>query len=100
MAGGPEAYVDVPTYTSPLFDVNIAVVGTAESNNSELESISRREPGEKGNENYRKLFFRENKLVGVVMVGSPKGRKKLVDIVKGQQVIETVAEREAILTLK
>jgi NAD(P)H-nitrite reductase large subunit len=100
MAGGHEAYVDVPTYTSPLFDVNIAVVGTAESNNPELESISRREPGEKGNENYRKLFFRENKLVGVVMVGSPKGRKKLVEIVKGQQVIETAAEREAILTLK
>src|SRR5947209_8688587 len=66
MAGGHEAYVDVPTYTSPLFDVNIAVVGTAESNNPELESISHREPGEKGNENYRKLFFRENKLVGVL----------------------------------
>jgi NAD(P)H-nitrite reductase large subunit len=100
MAGGHEAYVDVPTYTSPLFDVNIAVVGTAESNNPELKSISRREPGEKGNENYRKLFFREDKLVGVLMVGSPKGRRKLVDIVKGQQVIETAAEREAILTLK
>jgi NAD(P)H-nitrite reductase large subunit len=100
MAGGHEAYVDVPTYTSPLFDVNIAVVGTAESNNPELKSISHREPGEKGNENYRKLFFRENKLVGVLMVGSPKGRKKLVDIVKGQQVIETAADREALLTLK
>jgi len=45
MAGGHEAYVDVPTYTSPLFDVNIAVVGTAESNNPELTSIARREPG-------------------------------------------------------
>lgn len=100
MAGDHQPYVDVPTYTSPLFDVNIAVVGTAESNNPELESISRREPGEKGNENYRKLFFRENKLVGVLMVGSPKGRKKLVEIVKGQQVIETATEREALLTLK
>ena len=100
MAGGRQAYIDVPTYTSPLFDVNIAVVGTAESNNPELENIARREPGEKGNENYRKLFFRENKLVGVLMIGSPKGRKKLVDIVKNQQVFETVAEREALLTLK
>ena len=76
MAGGHEPYIDVPTYTSPLFDVNIAVVGTAETNNPELQSIARREPGEKGNENYRKLFFRENKLVGVLMIGSPKGRKK------------------------
>ncbi len=100
MAGGHEAYVDVPTYTSPLFDVNIAVVGTAESNNPELSNIARREPGEKGNENYRKLFFRGNKLVGVLMVGSPKGRKKLVEIVKNQQVFETAAEREALLVLK
>jgi NAD(P)H-nitrite reductase large subunit len=100
MAGGHEAYIDVPTYTSPLFDVNIAVVGTAETNNPELQSIARREPGEKGNENYRKLFFRENKLVGVLMIGSPKGRKKLVEIVKNQQVIESAAEREALLQLK
>ncbi|HET9918350.1 MAG TPA: FAD-dependent oxidoreductase [Ktedonobacteraceae bacterium] len=100
MAGGHQPYLDVPTYTSPLFDVNIAVVGTAESNNPELEAIARREPGEKGNENYRKLFFRENKLVGVLMVGSPKGRKKLVDIVKNQQPIESNADREALLVLK
>ena len=100
MAGGHEPYVDVPTYTSPLFDVNIAVVGTAESNNPELEPIARREPGEKGNENYRKLFFRENKLVGVLMIGSPKGRKKLVEIVKNQQPIERAAERAALLELK
>jgi len=100
MAGGHQPYVDVPTYTSPLFDVNIAVVGSAESNNPELETIAYRGPGEKGNENYRRLFFHANKLVGVLMVGSPKGRKKLVEIVKNQQVIETAAEREALLTLR
>jgi NAD(P)H-nitrite reductase large subunit len=100
MAGDRQAYLDVPTYTSPLFDVNIAVVGTAESTNPELVSIARREPGEKGNENYRKLFFRDNKLVGVLMIGSPKGRKKLVEIVKNQQVLATAAEREELLTLK
>ncbi len=100
MGGDHQPYVDVPTYTSPLFDVNIAVVGTAESNNPELERIARREPGEKGNENYRKLFFRENKLVGVVMIGSPKGRKKLIDIVKSQQVFKSATEREALLHLK
>jgi NAD(P)H-nitrite reductase large subunit len=100
MAGGHQAYVDVPTYTSPLFDVNIAVVGTAESNNPELEVATLREPGEKGNENYRKLFFRDNKLVGVLMIGSPKGRKKLVELVKNQHVFATTAEREAVLALK
>lgn len=100
MAGDRQAYLDVPTYTSPLFDVNIAVVGTAESENPELVAISRREPGEKGNENYRKLFFRDNKLVGVLMIGSPKGRKKLVEVVKAQQVISAASEREALLVLK
>jgi NAD(P)H-nitrite reductase large subunit len=100
MAGGQLAYEDVPTYTSPLFNVNIAVVGTAESNNDELETIALREPGEKGNENYRKLFFKEHKLVGVLMIGSPKGRKKLVEVVKNQQSFDTVAEREALLTLR
>jgi NAD(P)H-nitrite reductase large subunit len=100
MAGGREPYVDVPTYTSPLFDVNIAVVGSAESNNPELETVARREPGDKGNENYRKLFFRDDRLVGVLMIGSPKGRKKLVELVKTRQVFSTAAEREALLTLK
>lgn len=100
MAGGREPYLDVPTYTSPLFDVNIAVIGVAESNNPELETVVSREPGEKGNENYRKLFFRQNRLVGVLMIGSPKGRKKLLDLVKNQQLVETTAEREALLTLK
>ena len=41
-------------------------------------------PGEKGQENYRKLFFRENKLVGVLKIGRPKGRKTLVEVVKSQ----------------
>jgi hypothetical protein len=34
------------------------------------------------------------------MIGSPKGRKKLVEVVKSQQLIETAAEREALFTLK
>lgn len=100
MVGARNAYLDVPTYTSPLFDVNIAVVGTADSTDPELETLSLREPGEKGNDNYRKLFFRENKLVGVLMIGSPKGRKKLVELVKSRQPFLSSSEREAILTLK
>jgi len=100
MGGAHQAYLDVPTYTSPLFDVNIAVVGTTESGKSDITTLARREPGEKGNENYRKLFFRDNKLVGVLMIGSPKGRKKLVEIVKNQHILETQTEREALLELK
>ncbi|GCE49446.1 pyridine nucleotide-disulfide oxidoreductase [Thermosporothrix hazakensis] len=100
MAGDRKPYIDVPTYTSPLFDVNIAVIGTAEANNPELEMVARREPGEKGNDNYRRLYLRDNRLVGALMIGSPKGRKKLVDLIKNQQLLATSAEREAVLTLK
>ncbi len=100
MAGGRVQYHDVPTYTSPLFNVNIAVVGSAESDNPELEMLSLREPGEKESDNYRKLFFKEDKLVGVLMIGSPKGRKKLVELVKTRQPFKTQGEREDLLRLK
>ena len=85
MAGGREPYEDVPTYTSPLFDTNIAVMGIAESNNPELSSVSRLMPGDKGGKDYRKFFFKGNQLVGAVFIGSPKGRKKVVNIIQSRQ---------------
>ncbi len=101
MAGGHEPYVDVPTYTSPLFDVNIAVMGTAEQNNPELESISRTVPGEKpGTRDYRKFFFKGNRLVGAVFIGSPKGRKKMVDLIKTGTICPTPGEREALFDVR
>jgi NAD(P)H-nitrite reductase large subunit len=101
MAGGHEAYVDVPTYTSPLFDVNIAVMGTAEVNNAELESVSKSAPGDKpGTTDYRKFFFKENRLVGAVFIGSPKGRKKMVELIKTGTLATTQGEREALFDVR
>jgi NAD(P)H-nitrite reductase large subunit len=100
MAGGHEPYIDVPTYTSPLFDTNIAVMGTAENNNPELTSISRTETGERGERNYRKFFFRGNRLVGSVFVGSPKGRKKIVEIIRVGQEFATQTEREGLFDVR
>src|SRR5260221_12565519 len=77
MAGGREPYEDVPTYTSPLFDTNIAVMGAAESNNPQLTSISRLMPADRGGKDYRKFFFKNNQLVGAVFMGIPKDRKKV-----------------------
>ena len=85
MAGGREAYEDVPTYTSPLFDTNLAVMGIAESNNPELSSVSKLMPGDRGGKDYRKFFFKGNQLVGAVFIGSPKGRKKVVNIIQSRQ---------------
>jgi NAD(P)H-nitrite reductase large subunit len=100
MAGGHEPYIDVPTYTSPLFDTNIAVMGTAEANNPELTSISRTETDERGSRNYRKFFFKENRLVGSVFVGSPKGRKKVIELIKTGQEFATQAEREGLFDVR
>jgi NAD(P)H-nitrite reductase large subunit len=100
MAGGHEAYIDVPTYTSPLFDTNIAVMGTAEVNNPELTSVSRTETGERGERNYRKFFFKEDRLVGAVFIGSPKGRKKVVELIKTGQEFATPAEREGLFDVR
>ncbi len=101
MAGGREPYVDVPTYTSPLFDVNIAVMGTAEAHNPDLETISRSAPGDKaGTTDYRKFFFKENRVVGAVFIGSPKGRKKMVEVIRSGMVCATPAERDALFDVR
>jgi NAD(P)H-nitrite reductase large subunit len=100
MAGGHEPYLDVPTYTSPLFDTNIAVMGVAESNNPELHSISRTTPGDKGNQDYRKFFFKDDSLVGAVFIGSPKGRRKIVEIIRTGQQFATSSEREGLFAVR
>ncbi len=100
MAGGHEPYIDVPTYTSPLFDTNIAVMGTAEATNPDLTSISRIETGERGERNYRKFFFKGNRLVGSVFIGSPKGRKKILEIIRTGQEFATQAEREGLFDVR
>lgn len=100
MAGGREPYVDVPTYTSPLFDTNIAVMGIAETNNSELESVSRSMPGDKGGTDYRKFFFKHNRLVGAVFIGSPKGRRKVVELIRTGQHYATPQERDGLFEVR
>ncbi len=100
MAGAREAYRDVPTYTSPLFNTNIAVMGIAESNNPALTSTSHSAPGDKGNTDYRKFFFKENRLVGAVFIGSPKGRKKVVELIRTEQEFATPAERDALFNVR
>jgi NAD(P)H-nitrite reductase large subunit len=100
MAGAREEYFDVPTYTSPLFDTNIAVMGIAESNNPDLTSISRTVPGDKGNKDYRKFFFLGDRLVGAVFIGSPKGRKKVVELIRSGQRFATPAEQQTVFDVR
>jgi NAD(P)H-nitrite reductase large subunit len=100
MAGGREPYTDVPTYTSPLFDTNIAVMGVTESNNPALTSTYKIMPAERGGRDYRKFFFQDNRLVGAVFIGSPKGRKKMVELIRTGTICATPAEREALFDVR
>jgi NAD(P)H-nitrite reductase large subunit len=36
---------------------------------------------------FRKLFFKDDRLVGAIMIGPPKGRKKLIEIMRSREVI-------------
>ncbi|HLY29893.1 MAG TPA: FAD-dependent oxidoreductase [Ktedonobacterales bacterium] len=99
MAGGHQEYRDVPTYTSPLFNTNIAVMGIAETNNPTLTSVARTAPGDKGKD-YRKFFFQGDRLVGAVFIGSPKGRKKVVELIRSGQQFATPTEREGLFDVR
>ena len=100
MAGGHEPYTDVPTYTSPLFNTNIAVMGVAEANNPSLTSLSRSMPDTRGGTDYRKFFFMEHRLVGSVFIGSPKGRKKVLELIRTGFECATPGEREALFDIR
>ena len=85
MAGGEEDFFDVPTYTTTMFGSTLAVMGVTPDVQPDLESVRTFSYEEKF---YRKLFFKDDKLVGAIMIGPPKGRKKLIEIMRSRQVIE------------
>jgi 3-phenylpropionate/trans-cinnamate dioxygenase ferredoxin reductase subunit len=84
MAGGDEDFFDVPTYTTTMFGSTLAVMGVTPDVQPGLESVRDFSFEEKY---YRKLFFKDGRLVGAIMIGPPKGRKKLIEIMRGREVI-------------
>ena len=85
MAGGDEDFFDVPTYTTTMFGSTLAVMGVTPDVQPDLESVRTYSLDEKF---YRKLFFKDDRLVGAIMIGPPKGRKKLIEIMRSRQRIE------------
>ena len=92
MAGEQEDFFDVPTYTTTMFGSTLAVMGVTPDVQPELQSV-RTYSFDEGF--FRKLFFLEDRLVGAIMIGPPKGRKKLIEIMRSQAEIE--GPREALL---
>jgi len=85
MAGADEDFFDVPTYTTTMFGSTLAVMGVTPDVQPGLESVRTFSFEEKF---YRKLFFKDDRLVGAIMIGPPKGRKKLIEIMRSRQRIE------------
>ena len=84
MAGESEDFFDVPTYTTTMFGSTLAVMGVTPDVQPDLESVRTFSFEEKF---YRKLFFKDDRLVGAIMIGPPKGRKKLIEIMRSRAVI-------------
>jgi NAD(P)H-nitrite reductase large subunit len=85
MTGASEDFFDVPTYTTTMFGSTLAVMGVTPDVQPDLESVRTYSFEEKF---YRKLFFKDDRLVGAIMIGPPKGRKKLIEIMRSRQRIE------------
>jgi len=85
MAGADEDFFDVPTYTTTMFGSTLAVMGVTPDVQPDLDSVRTFSFEEKF---YRKLFFKDDRLVGAIMIGPPKGRKKLIEIMRSRQRIE------------
>ena len=100
MAGGREAYLDVPTRSSPIFDTNIVAMGLFEVTDPAIQVEQRTAPGERGGTDYRRFFFRDDKLVGAVFLGSPKGRKKVVELIRAGTICRTASERMALFEVR
>ncbi len=89
MAGADEEFFDVPTYTTTMFGSTMAVMGVTPDVQPGLESVRTFSYEEKF---FRKLFFMADRLVGAIMIGPPKGRKKLIEIMHSRQPITRARE--------
>src|SRR2546426_1330655 len=93
MLGAREPYVEVPTYASGMFNSNISVMGVTTEEEPEAEALV--EVDYEGR-NYKRLFFLGEHLVGAILVGKMKGRKKVLELISSRTPIE---RREQVLEM-
>ena len=93
MLGAREPYVEVPTYASSMFNSNISVMGVTTEEEPEAEDLV--EVDDAGR-NYKRLFFLGDRLVGAILIGKMKGRKKVLELINSRTPIE---RRESVLEI-
>ncbi len=94
MLGAKEVFVEVPDYTSGLFDSNIACSGVVPRDHPEVESLKW---VDRQNLNYRRLFFKDGRLVGAVLIGEMKGHKRLLELIKSRAAVEPCKRQELVV---
>ena len=96
MAGGDERYHDVPEYSSKLFTgQTITQFGISPEYRTDLETVRKIDREKK---HYRALFFWQNRLAGVVLIGKGNraGKRRYLDAIKTKAAFAP-SEREALL---
>lgn len=93
MLGKDLVYTEVPTYVTTMFGSRLSVLGLTPEQHPELE---REVQVNFDTRKYRALFFHEARLVGAVIIGVLKGRRKLEEIIRSRQPVE---DRAAIFDL-
>lgn len=84
MLGKDLIYTEVPTYVTTMFGSRLSVLGLTPESHPELErEIQVNTQARK----YRALFFYEGRLVGAVIIGVLKGRRKLEELIKGREPV-------------
>lgn len=93
MLGAREPYVEVPTYASSMFNSNISVMGVTTEEEPDAEDLVEFDEDLR---NYKRLFFLGDRLVGAILIGKMKGRKKVLELISSRASIE---KRESVLEL-
>jgi NAD(P)H-nitrite reductase large subunit len=94
MLGAREVYDEVPTYVTTMFGSRLSVLGITPDVIGGLEGLTHYDIPTR---HYRKLFFYQNRLVGAVIIGELRGRRKLVELIRRREPIE--GDREKLFEL-
>ncbi len=93
MLGAKQPYVEVPTYASGMFNSNISVMGVTTEEEPDAETLCE---VDYDGRNYKRLFFLGDKLVGAILVGKMKGRKRVLELISSRASID---ERQKVFDL-
>ena len=94
MLGRDLVFTEVPTYVTTMFGSRLSVLGLTPESAPEVE---REVQVNFETRKYRALFFYEGRLVGGVIIGVLKGRRKIEELIKSRQPIE--GDRRALFDL-